>query len=701
MDDRSRTVFGRTLSGAAVVVALISLGVLAVLGRWDFLVDSFGLHNVVGAIGLGLIALVALRSQPRNGAVWAFAWAAFFSALQTAGVATIALYERADPALAEPGVSPADLPLGAAIARQTMAWTWVPAVFLIITLGLLLFPDGRPPSSRWRWVGWVSVALIAMASVALASVHGPSSTVPYDGIEDTAGYAIGVLALPLLLIASGLSVTSLVVRYRRSSGVVRQQIRWIAWGGAILVISMVWVLVGQGMEGDSGGGIAALIALAGEVLLILSIAIAITRYRLYEIDVVISRTVTYGALALFITAVYVAIVVGVGTLVGQGDEPNLALAIVATAVVALLFQPVRSRVQRWVNRLVYGDRASPYAVLSELTARLSEADSNEQALKRLAELIESGTGAKEAIVWLRVGDHFRPEATSGEAPQVDPSNGDAHPFMFGDTLVTELTAVPGDAAEPIHHGGELLGVLSIRKGKADPVTRADHDLLRDVAAGSGLLLRNIQLNAELADRAEELRLSRRRLVAAQDSERRRLERNLHDGAQQQVVALKVKLGLAKTLAEREDVDPIAEAVADLAEDTQRAVDGMRAAARGIYPPLLEAEGLRAALIALAREASIGVDIDADGIGRYPPEIEATVYFSVLEAIDQSSSGGRVTVGEDEGALTFTIQGADGEAGLAAVADRMDALEGTLKVESSPSGETVVTGRLPARALEPS
>ena len=150
MDDRTRTVLGRTLSGAAVVVAIISFGVLAVLGRWDFLVDSFGLHNVVGAIGLGLIALVALGSQPRNGAVWTFAWAAFFSALQTAGVATIALYERADPALAEPGLSPADLPLGAAIAQQTVAWTWVPAVFLIITLGLLLFPDGRPPSPRWR-----------------------------------------------------------------------------------------------------------------------------------------------------------------------------------------------------------------------------------------------------------------------------------------------------------------------------------------------------------------------------------------------------------------------------------------------------------------------------------------------------------------------------------------------------------------------
>jgi signal transduction histidine kinase len=442
-----------------------------------------------------------------------------------------------------------------------------------------------------------------------------------------------------------------------------------------------------------------LIALAGEVLLIVSIAIAITRYRLYEIDVVISRTVTYGALALFVTAVYVAIVVGVGTLVGQGDEPNLALAIAATALVALLFEPIRSRVKQRVNRLVYGDRASPYAVLSELTARLSEADTNEQALERLAQLLVSGTRAKEAIVWLRVGDHFRPEAVSLEE-DLPPLNSDAHPFMVGETLVTELTSVPGDAAEPIHHGGELLGVLAIRKGRADPVTRADHDLLRDVAAGSGLLLRNIQLNAELADRAEELRLSRRRLVAAQDSERRRLERNLHDGAQQQVVALKVKLGLARTLAEREGVEPIAESVGELGDDTQRAVDGMRATARGIYPPLLEAEGLRAALVAVARDASIGVDIQADDIGRYPPEIEATVYFSVLEAIEQSSGRSRVTVGEHEGALTFTIQGADGGPGLAAVADRMDALGGTLRVEQAPGGEVIVTGHLPATALEP-
>jgi signal transduction histidine kinase len=424
--------------------------------------------------------------------------------------------------------------------------------------------------------------------------------------------------------------------------------------------------------------------------MIASIAIAMTKYRLYDIDVVISRTVTFGVLAVFITAVYVAIVVGVGSLFGQGEDPNLALAIAATAVVALLFQPVRSRVQLWANRLVYGERATPYSVLSELTARLSEAQSNEQALGRLAELLASGTGAEEAVVWLRVSDRLRPEAaTSSESPE---------PVALEGSGLPEL---PGEAAESIHHGGELLGALSISKAEDDPVTPADRQLLQDVAAGAGLLLRNIQLNAELANRADELRSSRRRLVAAQDSERRSLERNLHDGAQQQVVALKVKLGLAKTLAEREEAEQIADAVGGLAEDTQRAVDGMRAAARGIYPPLLEAEGLRAALVALAREASIGVDLEAGGIGRYSPEIEATIYFSVLEAIGQSNGGARVTVGEEDGTLAFTIEGANDGAGLAAVADRMDALGGSLSVEPSSDGGTVVIGRLPAAALEPS
>jgi signal transduction histidine kinase len=262
-----------------------------------------------------------------------------------------------------------------------------------------------------------------------------------------------------------------------------------------------------------------------------------------------------------------------------------------------------------------------------------------------------------------------------------------------------------DAVEAITHGGELLGALSIVKDRADPVSPGDRQLLVDVAAGAGLLLRNIRLNAELADRADELRVSRRRLVAAQDAERRRLERNLHDGAQQQVVALKVKLGLARTLAERENLAEIAEAVGDLASDTQRAVDGMRTVARGIYPPLLEAEGLGAALQAVGRDAPYPVVVDADGLGRYPAEVEATIYFSVLEAITQSSppsgGAGRVRVVDDAGVLGFTVEGvAMAEtpgAALSSVTDRIDALGGVLDYD--PAANTI-TGHLPTTAMEP-
>lgn len=682
-----------------MAIALLSMGILAVLGQWGIFVEGFVVHNGLLAVGFGSLVWVTMTTQARNRAVWALAWGAFFGALFTAGFAAFALIAPA-PILELPteeisALSPSDLPRAAAIALQPVAWGWVPAFVLVMTLGLLWFPDGGPPSRQWRWVGWFSMATIALAVVSLAWVARPSSTVPIDSdVEsaDTVGLIAGA-AISLALVGVALSVTALVVRYRRSSGVTRRQIRWIAWGGTFLAASLVG---GQLLEGPTGSGasVSGYLALFGEALLILSFAVAITKYRLYDIDVVISKTVTYGILAIFITAVYVAIVVGVGALAGGGDEPNLMLAIGATALVAILFEPVRSRLQRWANRLVYGERATPYEVLSQLTARMSEAESDEQALDRLAQLLMSGTGATEAVVWLRVGNQLRPEATT--SPEVT-----ASVPLVG----SELPQLPGDAAEPIEHGGELLGALSIQKGASDPVTPSDQRLLEDVAASAGLLLRNIRLNAELADRAAELRFSRRRLVSAQDLERRRLERDLHDGAQQQVVALKVKLGLAKTLAEREGVDQVAAAVADLADDAQRAVNGMREAARGIYPPLLEAEGVRAALVAAGRDTSIPITVETDGFGRYPPEIEATIYFAVLEAIGRATEGAsaaRVTLGDDGEMVTFSVHGAESGStgpGLAAVADRVEALGGQLSVESTPGSGAVIIGRLPAGALE--
>ena len=232
------------------------------------------------------------------------------------------------------------------------------------------------------------------------------------------------------------------------------------------------------------------------------------------------------------------------------------------------------------------------------------------------------------------------------------------------------------------------------------MTVADEKVLADVAAGSGLLLRNIGLNAELAERAEQLRVSRRRLVAAHDAERHRLERDLHDGAQQQVVALKVKLGIARTLAEREGVGKVAEIVADLADTTQAAVDAMRAVAHGIYPPLLEAEGLEVALTAVRRTFLVTVDIEFAGLVRYERSLEESVYFCVVEIITRVIDGGASTISlslnDSARSIEFEIRH-DGVVGdLLAVEDRLDALEGWLRTGSDSAG-SFVSGAVPATA----
>jgi signal transduction histidine kinase len=714
MDDRNRIRVGRALGGTAVGVGVVSAGIVAALGGSDFLIQGFALQSVVAAVGFGGLTWVAVGAQPRNREVWTLAAAAGFAAGAVTSVAVTVAWGWASipdftyDVAVRTGLSPADAPaVVGVLGGAGTSWAFGAALFVVLTLGLLWFPDGELPSPRWRWVVWFSVAAILIES-GLSSLWAgmPWSTVPLFGFDvGSAGtnealevVALASIALPVT--AALFSIGSLISRYRTSPAVVRRQILWIGWGGAILVIvvSAVLTTVIFGLFDVANSpfrdAILALMVSAGVAALIMSFAVAILRYRLYDIDLVISKTVTYGALAVFITVVYVVIVVGVGGLVGGGGEPNVVLAVGATAVVALLFEPIRSRVQRWANRVVYGERATPYAVLSELTARYAVGESDEEALGRLAGLVASGTGASQSVVWLRVGDRLRPEAVVG---------GGGAP---GSVRLTGggggLPDLGGEVAEPIVHGGELLGALSIAKDRSDPVSPADRQLLADVAAGAGLLLRNIRLNAELADRADELRVSRRRLVAAQDAERRRLERNLHDGAQQQVVALKVKLGLARTLAEREDAAEIAAAVADLAADTQRAVDGMRTVARGIYPPLLEAEGLGAALLAVARDASFPVEVDADGVGRYPAEVEATVYFSVLEAVNQSaappSGVARVQVSDDAGVLGFTVDGVTVTgAGLIAAADRIDALGGTLTTDTATG---TITGRLPTTALEP-
>ncbi|MFN2555294.1 MAG: sensor histidine kinase, partial [Nitriliruptorales bacterium] len=266
-----------------------------------------------------------------------------------------------------------------------------------------------------------------------------------------------------------------------------------------------------------------------------------------------------------------------------------------------------------------------------------------------------------------------------------------------------------DLAVPVGHDGELLGALTIKKKRGEPITPPEHGLVQDLAAQAGLVLRNVGLTAELRQRLEELRDSRRRLVEAQDQERRRLERDLHDGAQQQLVALKLKLGLARRFAARDGASETEQLLDQLAAEADEAVRNLRELAHGIYPPLLAAEGLAGALRARAARSPIPVRVEAEGVGRFSQEVEAAVYFCVLEGIQNAVKYARaaqviVRLREYDTQFTFEVtdDGAGFDAtttprghGLTNMADRLDALGGTLIVDSTPGHRTTIRGELPA------
>ena len=590
--------------------------------------------------------------------------------------------------------------------------SWVPVVVLPVTFLLLLFPDGHLPSPRWRWFAWV--VGIGLVVVYVAIMFDPrtfdDSPVPDlsnpIGIEPLAPVLDAIQAF-ILVIPIGVlgSLAGLVVRFRRSGPVERLQLRWLLTAAvvvAILYSGVILASLGGGWgSGEEPGWLLVLqgVAVVSFALIPIAIGVSILRYRLFDLDVVINKAVLFGALAVFITAVYVAIVVGVGALVGSRTSP--VLSAVAAAVVALAFQPIRRQAQRVADRLVYGKRATPYEVLSEFSEHVGHTYANDELLPRMARALGEATGAARADVWVRVGEELRPEAVwpdDAGVPAGRPVLGDAGEVTRSSML------------EPVRHHGEVLGALSIEKRPGEALSPTEQKLVRDLAAQAGLVLRNAGLTADLRATIAELRTSRQRLVTAQDEERRRLERNLHDGAQQRLVALNVKLGLLERLVDR-DPEQARTVASQLQGEANDALEELRDLARGIYPPLLADQGLVAALESQARRSAVPVTIEADGIGRYAREAEAAVYFSCLEALQNvakyaDASSATVLLSDGDGCLRFEVAddgvGFDPSTssygtGLQGIADRLAALGGELEVRSAPGGGTTLAGSLPVVA----
>lgn len=667
------------IAGVSLALMAATL-VLMFVDRGASLPDNVGswtaadVLDVVSSIGVPILGVVIVSKQPKNAIGWVFLVAGL-----TLGLATFGQTYALHTLVAQPGSAP---------GGRAMAWLsnvlWpIPVAGLILVF--LLFPTGRPVSPRWRIVVWLTLAALAVLMVASLILATASWDDPFEGFNIQAGtwadlarlLVFGSVFTELVLLL--LSVVSMVQRFRRSSGDERQQLKWFVSAAAVTA-----VVFGAGMFSDSPLMSAIVsISLLG---LWFAIGMAMVKHNLYDIDVILNKAIAYGALAVIFTAVYVLVVVVIGAVIGLTE----GLSLVATAVVAVAFQPIRVRAQRFANRLVYGERATPYEVLSRFSEQVGETYSGEDIHVRMVRLLAEGTGAASAAVWLKVGDEYRPVATW-------PTNGMPQPVTTTAGRTPEFEGAT--TSVPVRHRGEQLGMLTLVKPPNEPLTPVEQTLVNDLAGQAALLLANSRL-------IEDLRASRQRLVAAQDEERRRLERNLHDGAQQQLVALGVQLSLAQRQASNEAPE-VAETLGRLQTQTTDALENLRDLARGVYPPLLADKGLAAAIDAQARRSPLPVHVESEEIGRYPQEVETAVYFCTLEALQNAAKYAEpqevvVRLREEGGGLVFTVED-DGQgfdqattklgSGLQNMSDRLAALGGDLLVDSRPGAGTIIEGRV--------
>jgi signal transduction histidine kinase len=529
-------------------------------------------------------------------------------------------------------------------------------VFLAaLVLLTLVFPDGRALSPRWRPVAWLVGAVTAVALVLPAAV------------------LLLAAIVPAALISVGL-------RYHRARVVERLQLRWVLTAAAFVLLALVvggvvgaelehplplWFRIGTDVSNASIG------------LLPAAIGAAVLKHRLWAIDSVLDKTLVLTGVATFTTGVYVIVVGGVGALLGS--DADLPLTIAATVVVALTLQPVRRRIDALAGRLVYGRDSSPYAVLTGFARRVAVYAADDGLLEAAHSAAVAARGVR-GEAWLQLDDRLVRRA--------------AWPVIGDGGSDGEQTLVP------VMHGGVQVGALSVVKSPGDRLLPQERDLLADVASQAGPLFSNVALTAELQQRlqqlstqTQELTLSRQRIVTSQDRVRQRIERDLHDGAQQRLVALGVTLQRLHG-----NVDPATQHLVDEAtSDLREALKELRDLARGIHPALLTEVGLADAVRALVTRAPIAAQLVATPEGRYDLEIETTAYFIVSEAITNvakhaADATASVRLEEVDGELVVTVSdtghgGADPArgSGLRGLQDRVAAVGGRLSISSEPDG----------------
>ena len=631
--------------------------------------------------------------------------------------------------------------------EAAFAWIWLGQAPLVLvwTAIILALPDGEVGGGvRRRFLGGATLlaGAIAVAGFLFAGPgqvpEFPPAQAPADltgPLARPGGWLLHDLGQAFLAALPLLALLGLIGRFRAADPVARQQLKWVLVAVALTVLANA----ARAPLDGAGGGLAtagAVVGLVAEPLPTLGIALAVMRYRLWELDLFISRALVYGVLWAALSAVFLAVALGAGLL--AGGSAVLVPLLLALAV-AFAAQPARSRLERFVRRLVYGQEPAGYATVVRYTETLAEAARAGVLAPAVAEAVRQALGTSWAGVWLRVD-------SGGTAALLHPAalaGADAGPAaVLAERAVEELRASPDGfltansppelaaalgpvldreaaAMVPLVTAEELVGVLACGERPRRPLGSPDLELLGVLGREAALALRNVRLESELRRRleeieaqADELRRSRRRLVSAQDDERRRLERDLHDGVQQQLVALAAKLKRASLAAPAERREPLR----DLADEAEESVFALQEVARGIYPSLLADQGLAAALRTHAARlpAAVRVEVEPAVAGRrFGRELEAALYFVALEAMTNAQKhapDAELTValrGAGEGhrlALEVHDAGpgfAAGEeaagTGLRNMADRVAAAGGNLAIDSRPGAGTWVRAEVPLEA----